>query len=241
MNWRAFLAIPHSREYPSEGPRYAAFRDRLFASSLDTLLLFMLLLGVFVDLERWVHEVMDAPRMAMVVMQHQGAGDVSGLSQSLAESGSLDAFLVNMALQLLIIGLCFVGMWWQFNTTPGKWLLGLKIVDAETLEEPSTKQYIIRFLGFFVSLPPFLLGFMAIGWSKRKQSWHDRLAGTVVIHTRKTLKEWLEERHNRRMQKRAAQAAGAQEQAQEQAQEHAQTSNAEAPVEVVSGDSERKG
>jgi uncharacterized RDD family membrane protein YckC len=38
-----------------------------------------------------------------------------------------------------------------------------------------------RYLGYFVSTIPFGLGLFWIGWDKRKQGWHDKLAGTVVI------------------------------------------------------------
>ena len=55
------------------------------------------------------------------------------------------------------------------------------IVDANTLSAPSTSQNIIRYLGYFISFLPLGLGFLWIAFDKRKQGWHDKLAGTVVI------------------------------------------------------------
>jgi uncharacterized RDD family membrane protein YckC len=41
-----------------------------------------------------------------------------------------------------------------------------------------------RYLGYYDSTIPFLLGLMWVGIDKRKQGWHDKLAGTVVIRDR---------------------------------------------------------
>ena len=55
------------------------------------------------------------------------------------------------------------------------------IVDVNTLSAPSTAQNIIRYLGYFISFLPLGLGFLWIAFDERKQGWHDKLAGTVVI------------------------------------------------------------
>jgi uncharacterized RDD family membrane protein YckC len=74
--------------------------------------------------------------------------------------------------------------WIYKSATPGKILLELTIVDAVTLEKPSTKQFIIRYLGYYVSAIPLLLGIIWVGFDKRKQGWHDKIAGTVVIEVK---------------------------------------------------------
>lgn len=56
-----------------------------------------------------------------------------------------------------------------------------QIVDVKTGNKPSVKQSVIRYLGYFVSTIPFGLGLMWVGWDKRKQGWHDKLANTVVV------------------------------------------------------------
>jgi uncharacterized RDD family membrane protein YckC len=38
-----------------------------------------------------------------------------------------------------------------------------------------------RYLGYFVSAIPLFLGLIWVGIDGRKQGWHDKLAGTVVI------------------------------------------------------------
>jgi uncharacterized RDD family membrane protein YckC len=71
--------------------------------------------------------------------------------------------------------------WVYKSATPGKMILGLKIVDARTGGIPSTGQLIGRYLGYYVSTIPLLLGLIWVGIDVRKQGWHDKLAGTVVI------------------------------------------------------------
>jgi uncharacterized RDD family membrane protein YckC len=59
--------------------------------------------------------------------------------------------------------------------------IGARIVDAKTGGKPSFKQEAIRYLGYFVSTFPLCLGLIWVGIDKRKQGWHDKLAGTVVV------------------------------------------------------------
>jgi len=71
--------------------------------------------------------------------------------------------------------------WASKSATPGKMVLKLKIADINTGQKPSVKQSIIRYLGYYVSSIPLLLGIIWVGIDKRKQGWHDKIAGTVVI------------------------------------------------------------
>jgi uncharacterized RDD family membrane protein YckC len=73
--------------------------------------------------------------------------------------------------------------WIYRSATPGKMALRLIIVDAKTGAKPSTGQFIVRYLGYYVSAIPLFLGLIWVGIDKRKQGWHDKLAGTVVIRS----------------------------------------------------------
>ena len=56
-----------------------------------------------------------------------------------------------------------------------------KIVDAKTGGKPSTKQCVVRYFAYILSFIPFGLGFLWVAFDSKKQSWHDKLAGTVVV------------------------------------------------------------
>lgn len=74
-----------------------------------------------------------------------------------------------------------IWFWLRFLGTPGKMALKLEIVDAKTGRKMSPGQAIGRYFAYFVSAIPFGLGFIWVGIDKRKQGWHDKLAGTVVV------------------------------------------------------------
>ena len=64
--------------------------------------------------------------------------------------------------------------------TPGKMLLGLQVVSVEG-GPISFGTAFLRSVGYLVSSFVFCLGYIWIAFDKRKQGWHDKIAGTVVI------------------------------------------------------------
>lgn len=87
-------------------------------------------------------------------------------------------------LSYLLPAAVVVLFWIYKSATPGKMIIGAKIVDAKTGGKPSTGQLIGRYLGYYLSSLIFCLGFMWAGWDPRKQGWHDKLAGTLVVKDR---------------------------------------------------------
>ncbi|CAM4312624.1 RDD family protein [Acinetobacter pragensis] len=72
-------------------------------------------------------------------------------------------------------------VWLLWSASPGKILLGMKIVDAETGQNIDLKQSIIRYIGYFPAMMVFMIGIFWVAFDKRKQGWHDKMANTVVI------------------------------------------------------------
>jgi uncharacterized RDD family membrane protein YckC len=112
-------------------------------------------------------------------------GDVVLSDKNFSNQSQLFEFLGSMrtrlSVDLVFMGSIFILFWIYKNSTPGKMLFKSVIVDVNTLSAPSTAQNIIRYLGYFISFLPLGLGFLWIAFDKRKQGWHDKLAGTVVI------------------------------------------------------------
>jgi uncharacterized RDD family membrane protein YckC len=77
-----------------------------------------------------------------------------------------------------------VVFWLYRQATPGKMALSMRVVDAETGNTLTLGQSIGRYLGYFVSIIPFGLGLIWVAFDPRKQGWHDKLAGTVVIRAK---------------------------------------------------------
>lgn len=86
-------------------------------------------------------------------------------------------FLITYVLPFVVTIL----FWVYKSATPGKMAVKLKVVDAKTGNPPTVKQSIIRYVGYYISIIPLFLGFIWIAWDSKKQGWHDKIAGTVVV------------------------------------------------------------
>lgn len=85
-------------------------------------------------------------------------------------------------LSLLILPLIyFVSFWFMWGSTPGKLLLGLRIVDHETNQLPDLLQCILRFAGYLLVLGSLGIGALGIFNRRKAYGWHDKLAGTMVV------------------------------------------------------------
>ena len=81
--------------------------------------------------------------------------------------------------RLLALALVVVG-WAVWGQTPGKRLLGLKIVAVHS-PRLTFAQVLLRAGGYMAACLPLHLGLLAAAWHPRRQGWHDRLAGTLVV------------------------------------------------------------
>jgi len=72
--------------------------------------------------------------------------------------------------------------------TPGLRLLDCRLVDARSGQGIGLGRSVKRTLGLVVAVLPGLLGLLWIFWNKRRQGWHDLLAGSVVIREDESLK-----------------------------------------------------
>ncbi len=138
-------------------PRYAGFWIRFWASVIDSVLISLIMMPLLVAVFGW---------------------DYFGSSR-LAGYGPLD-YTLSWGVPTLAIIL----FWVYKSSSPGKMFFSACIVDAKTGRNPSPRQCVVRYLGYFVSLVPLGLGFLWIAFDRRKQGWHDKLAGTVVVRRR---------------------------------------------------------
>ena len=83
----------------------------------------------------------------------------------------------------------FVGaviLWVSKAGTPGKLVLGLRVVDATTGDHLGIGQAAGRYLAYFPSMLALMMGIFWVAWDSKKQGWHDRLARTVVVRNKKS-------------------------------------------------------
>ncbi len=102
------------------------------------------------------------------------------------ESESFILGFWDVLLNYILPAIVVIVFWVYKSATPGKMATKLTIVDARTGGKPSTGQLIGRYFAYFISIIPLCLGLIWVGFDKRKQGWHDKLAGTVVIRNNLT-------------------------------------------------------
>lgn len=115
------------------------------------------------------------------------SGAAVGFWMRLAATG-LDAVLFAgisavLHLNILLPVLWFayhIVMWAWKSTTIGGIILGLQLVriDGRPMDWSTAA---VRGLAAFLSGAVFFLGFFWVGWDRNRQSWHDKIAGTVVV------------------------------------------------------------
>jgi len=64
--------------------------------------------------------------------------------------------------------------------TPGKMAMSLKVMQASGAEMTPGVAF-LRWVGYIYSSLLFFVGYIWIAFDRRKQGWHDKIAGTVVI------------------------------------------------------------
>jgi uncharacterized RDD family membrane protein YckC len=135
---------------------YVGFWSRVGASLIDTVLVVMICWPLVTMIYGWQYWTSQA--------FIQGPAD----------------FLINW----LFPAIAIVLFWVYRQATPGKIAVGARIVDAATGGKPSTRQLIVRYLGYYVSVIPLFAGIVWVAFDPRKQGWHDKLAGTVVVRSK---------------------------------------------------------
>jgi uncharacterized RDD family membrane protein YckC len=83
---------------------------------------------------------------------------------------------------LLFIPAYFILCWVLVGATPGKYILGLKVIRTGG-QRISVARGIIRLVGYWISALPLFLGYLWILLGARRQGWHDKLADTIVVYT----------------------------------------------------------
>ena len=137
-------------------PVYVGFWARVGAALIDTILMAIILVPI---------------------------ARIFGIGMDFETAMRLDS-PANIMVNGILPAIAVILFWVYRQATPGKMAIGAKIVDAKTLGKPSNGQLIGRYFAYYLSSIVLLLGFIWVGFDERKQGWHDKLAGTLVIRSR---------------------------------------------------------
>lgn len=173
---------PERRPGPAPGLAYAGFWIRLGAYLLDSIPL--LVIG-FIFLMPMFGAIGDAVRG---MPPPPLGGDINSpeyleWQRLLTErmSGAMAPMYSASGILQLVSILYFVGFWAWRAQTPGMMVLGLRLARDADGSAPGLGRSILRYIGFFISAVVLFIGFIWIAFDSRKQGWHDKIAGTVVV------------------------------------------------------------
>lgn len=135
--------------------KYAGFWIRTGAAIIDTILIVLITFPLLIAIYGWAY---------------------FGSTQTSLIAGPAD-FLISWVLPAVAV----IAFWIVKQATPGKMAVSTRIVDAASGEAASAGQLVGRYLAYYISLLPLGLGILWVAFDKKKQGWHDKLAGTVVV------------------------------------------------------------
>lgn len=82
--------------------------------------------------------------------------------------------IIGLGYQIYFIG--------KKGQTLGKMAMGIKVVLEGTQNAPGYGKAILReVVGKFISGIALSLGYLWMLWDPKKQAWHDKIAGTIVV------------------------------------------------------------
>ena len=145
-------------ETPAESVEYVGFWARVGACLIDTVLAMLIIVPLSIAV--------------------YGSAYFSFSNTDLV-SGPADV-LISWVLPAVAVVL----FWIYRQATPGKMAISARVVDAKTGGTLGVGQSIVRYLGYFVSTIPLGLGLLWVAFDPKKQGWHDKIAGTVVVRER---------------------------------------------------------
>ena len=146
-------------QQPAPGVFYAGNGARFIAYVVDAIII-----GAIVGVVFLVFTVIAAAAAS------NDNNTIAGLSLAIAIGGAFLVYLIYLP-----------WFWGHGGQTPGMTLFRLRVVRENDGGPLTTGQAYVRLVGFWISAAVFYLGFIWILFDARRQGWHDKIAGTVVI------------------------------------------------------------
>jgi len=159
-------AVPEQLSPLARSSRPAGFFSRLEAFVVDLIILSIIQLGG----SAFINAFLKFFRLT-------GLADKI---KTILENSTVNIVVGSALMTLLVIGY-FTFFWTLVGYTPGKAILGLKVVRKNG-GKLSFGRSLLRFFAYWISMLPLFLGFFWVLWDSKRQGWHDKIAGTQVLY-----------------------------------------------------------
>lgn len=179
------------RRPPKEKSPYAGYSERMFAAAADLMFVMMVLRRPFEMVDSAISPHLNAEIAKSLL--YESMQDVS-YQGPLAQFNAFinivfgsDIWIyvgLNHGLAACMIVALLSIMQFYFRTTPGKWLMGLKLTKQDLETQPNLPQLLLRYIICIFSSAFLMVGFLWVIFHKKHRAWHDIAANTYVIDTR---------------------------------------------------------
>jgi uncharacterized RDD family membrane protein YckC len=170
------------RPGPAPGVEYAGFWIRTGAYLIDLIpflvLGFILVLQITAEMFEVIRDVPLPPPGASPYSPEYQAWETAVMPRMMEVMEGF--YPLAGAFQLASIAY-FVGFWTWRGQTPGMMALGLRVARDSDGAMPGLARSILRYVGYVLSWIALFIGFVWVAFDSRKQGWHDKIAGTVVV------------------------------------------------------------
>ena len=161
-------------------PPYAGFWARFGAYLLDSLLFLLFLIPFAIGSVVFFRKAFED---CVWVDTDGGSQDLRCPANSL-NTGALGGGIAFAALGLIVVSFVFLRMLAKSGQTWGRKAAGVKVVRIEDGSPPGWGRAIGRTaFAWFISGQVCYLGYLWMLWDSQNQTWHDKVASTVVVRT----------------------------------------------------------
>lgn len=169
---------------PAPGYAYVGFWRRFVAAIIDGILLTIVSYAIFIPMLLGSFGTADVGLLSGP--NAYSIDPVTGLAvaspAAMAVLGRMmGQMLLTFGIVLLIQALYFVVLWTWRGATLGQMALGVEIRNESNGRRISLGRSLLRYLGYLISGWILGIGFIWVAFDRRKQGWHDKIGGTVVV------------------------------------------------------------
>jgi uncharacterized RDD family membrane protein YckC len=162
------FAISQARRGPAPGVAYVGFWLRLVARIIDTMVALVVPTIVF--------------SVALALVDSNCVTTAGTVPGTVVRTCTVSSAVGGIVLALwFAVPTVYFPLMWAHGGTLGHRALGLRVLDTRTGQAITVSQAIGRYFGAALGVLCVWLGVIWIAFDPRKQGWHDKIAGTVVV------------------------------------------------------------
>ena len=171
---------------------YPGFINRILSSVIDIGLATVIIIPICAVIYGIIYDgIPPSKELGKIITEsYQNAKTFQEANKNLQASADYKNFMIHRGylsiffeqlIQVSLLASMILLCWIRTQSTPGKMLLSMKIVDNDTMGKPTIIQYLLRLFGYIISVLPLGLGIVYVMLNKKRRAFHDIIAGTVVI------------------------------------------------------------